>query len=648
MKSPRSVCSAPGCAAIVAAAAAMSVLTPGAAWAGEPFDVAALGDLTRLSIEDLGEIEITSVSRRAEPVSQAPSAVFVLTNEDVRRSGALTLPEALRGAPSLHVARIDGLDYSITPRGFGGFESANKLLVLVDGRSVYTPLFGGVDWDQVHLMLDDLDRIEVVSGPGGVLWGANAVNGVVNVVSRSAFDTQGLYAAGAAGTLDSDFRLRYGGALGANGAFRLSAVGYKRGALDNADGSQARDNWRGYQLGFRGDWRAGSSTFTLQGDVHDNDIDQSLGVNAGYVRGGNILGRWTHDFGGGLLEVQAYYDRVRRQARLIYDALDTYDIEMQHSFSLGGGRHRIVWGGGFRAGEDEFSNLIEPQLLSPASRNTSITNVFVQDEIGLGGDFSLIAGLKLEHNSYTKLEPLPSLRLAWRPSEGRLAWAAVSRAVRNPSRIERDFTIADVVIPGFFQAETLVAYEAGYRTQLLGRASFSASFFYNDYDDLRTNDLAAPGKLPIRVANTMRGRTAGVELWGTWDVRPWWRLSAGGTYLSKRFRLKPGSLDIAQFEAAGVDPDAWVKLRSQMQLARNLELDLSARAYDDVPTLRASGYQGADGYAELDARLAWKVRPGVELSLAGFNLLHARHAEASETRRTEIPRSAYLGLRWAY
>jgi iron complex outermembrane receptor protein len=633
------------CAALaLAAGMSLSAAPPAAA----DIQLAALGDLARLSIEDLGDIEITSVSRRAEPVGQAPSAVYVITNEDVRRAGSLTLPEALRLAPSLHVARIDALDYSITPRGFGGFESANKLLVLIDGRSVYSPLFSGVDWDQAHVMLDDLDRIEVVSGPGGVLWGANAVNGVINVVSRSSFDTQGLFAAGAAGTLDSDVRLRYGGALGRDGAFRVSATAYDRGALNRADGSQATDGWEGYQLGFRGDWRAGASDFTLQGDLHDNAIDQSVGL-AGYVRGANLLGRWTHDLGGaGQIEVQAYFDRVRRQARLIYDALDTYDVEMQHSFSLGGGRHRIVWGGGYRIGKDQFRTLVEPQALFPPSRRTSIANVFMQDEIRLGGDLSLIAGLKLEDNSYTRLEPMPSVRLAWRPAEDRLAWAAVSRVVRNPSRIERDFTLAGVVVPGFFEAESLIAYEAGYRTQVFGRASLSASVFYNDYDDLRTNDLAAPATLPIHVANTMKGRTIGVELWGTWDVRPWWRLSGGASYLNKDFELKRGSLDIAQFESAGVDPDGWVKLRSQFQLSRELQLDVNARAYDDVPTLRAEGYQGADGYAELDLRLAWRVNSGLELSLAAFNLLHDQHEEASETRRTEIPRSAYLGLRWAY
>ena len=631
---------------------AAMLAAPATGWAApadERFDLALAGDLDRLSIEDLGEIEITSVSRRPERIADAPSAVYVITSDDVRRSGHLSLPEALRLAPSLHVARIDALDYSITPRGFGGFEAANKLLVMIDGRSVYNPLFGGVDWDQQHVMLDDLDRIEVVSGPGGALWGANAVNGAVNVISRSSHDTQGLLFAGAAGTLDSDVRLRYGRSLGGGGAFRVYGSGYKRGDLNTAAGANAQDGWDGYQLGLRTDWRGASDTLTLQGETHDNSIDQSLGASSGYVRGAHVLGRWTHDFGGaGHLEVQAYYDRIRREARLIQDALDTYDIEFQHSFTFGGGRHRIVWGGGYRMGKDKFLPLTTAQLLDPGSRKVSIANVFMQDEIAIRPDLSLILGLKLEDNSYTRREPMPSVRLAWRPQEGQLVWGAISRAVRNPSRIERDFAIPGVVVPGFFGSEKLIAYEAGYRTQMSGRASFSASVFYNDYDDLRTNDFSAPATFPLHVGNTMVGQTYGAEVWGTWDVAPWWRLSAGGTWLGKAFKLKPGSLDVARFEAAGVDPDAWIKARSQFQLSRELALDVNVRAYNDVPPSRASGYLGADSYADLDARLAWRVNGALELALVGQNLLHRQHEEASETRRTHVPRSAYVSLRWAY
>jgi iron complex outermembrane receptor protein len=604
------------------------------------------GDLARLSLEELGQIEVTTVSRRPEPVAVAPGSVYVITNDDIRRAGALSLPEALRLALNLEVNRVDALDYSISARGFASQEAAQKLLVMIDGRSVYSTLLSGVFWDQHHVVLDDIDRIEVVSGPGGALWGANAVNGVVNVTTRSAMDTQGLLASAAAGTLDSDLRLRYGGRIGANAAFRIYGTGVLRGDLKRASGASARDGWESAQAGFRFDWKGVSDGLTFQGDIHDGSIDESLGATSGYVRGANALGRWTHDFGkGGELQVQAYYDRVRREASLIKDAVDTWDIQLQHTFSLGS-RHRFVWGGGYRVTDDAFEPIAGPQLLDPAARRVSIANAYVQDEVALSSRLSLTLGLKAENNSYTETQLMPNARLAWRATDNQMLWASVSRAIRNPSRVERDFAIPGVVVPGVFGAEELIAYEAGYRAQPTSKLTVSASLFWDHYDDLRTNDLTAPGVLPIYVGNTMRGRVLGVELWGTYDVRSWWRLSAGFTGIAKRFELKPGSLDIAQFEAGGADPGYWAKLRSQFQLSRDVDLDVRLRFFDDVPKLNTSGYFGAKAYAEADARIAWRVKPNLELALVGNNLLQAQHAEASEDRRSEIPRSAFVSLRW--
>ena len=610
-------------------------------------DDQALPGLERLSLEELAAIEVTSVSRRPEAVGDAGAAVFVVTNADIRRSGALTLAEALRIAPNLEVMRIDALDYSITARGFAGFEAANKLLVQIDGRTVYSPLFSGVDWDQQHLLLEDIGQIEVVSGPGGALWGANAVNGVVNITSRSAEETQGWLAAANLGTLDSDARLRYGGRLGANAAYRVYATGYKRGDLRLANGEDANDGWNGVQGGARLDWRGARDTVTLQGEVHDNAIDNSLGAAGGYVRGGNILGRWTRELGDiGVVEVQAYYDRVEREARLIYDSLDAYDVQVQHNFDWRG--HAVVWGGGLRRTEDTFRTLNPPNLLNPASRGVTIGNFFVQDQIALRDDLSLTLGLKLEDNSYTELDYMPSARLTWRLSDQHMVWVAVSRAIRNPSRIERDFFIAGLVAPGFMGSEELLAYEVGYRGRPSARTSLSLNVFYNDYDDLRTNELNPAISPPVYVGNTMRGSVWGLEAWGAFDVADWWRLSASANFLGKDFELKPGSLDVARFEAAGADPDHWFKLRSQMQITERLQLDVDLRAYGDVPRLRASGYVGTESYAEADVRLGWRITEALELSVVGQNLLNDQHAEASETRRTEVPRSAHVGLRWAY
>jgi iron complex outermembrane receptor protein len=603
-------------------------------------------DLDAFSIEELGQIQITSVSKRAESLGQAASAVFVITNEDLHRSGAMTLAESLRQAPNLEVTRIDALDYTITARGFSGSESSNKLLVLIDGRSIYTPLYSGVDWDQNHVLLDDLDRIEVISGPGGTLWGANAVNGVINVVSRPAQDTLGLLAAGNAGTLDSDARLRYGAMLGPNAAFRVYATGYKRGDLSRPSGVSANDGWWGLQAGFRTDWSNAASSMTVQGDVNNNRIDESAGFASGYARGGNLLARWTWRPGDhGELEVQGYYDRVERKARQVYDRMDTFDIQVQHSFTLGAA-HQVIWGAGYRHTADRFHTLTEPQVLSPERRRVSISNVFVQDEIALGPDVALTVGVKLENDSYTKLEALPNVRLAWRPSETQTVWAAVSRAVRNPSRVERDFFFVGLVEPGRFKSESLVAYEAGYRTLPSARSSLSVSVYYNDYDGLRSNDLTAPGVLPIYVGNSNKGRAVGAEIWGDYAVAAWWRLSAGFSVLDKKITKKAGSLDIAEFESGGVDADHWIKLRSQMKLGETVDLNIGVRGYGDVPTLKADGYRGAPAYVEADARLAWRLTPSTELSLTGSNLLSKRHPEASEIRRNEIPRSVMLGVRW--
>lgn len=608
----------------------------------------AANDLSRLSIEDLAQIEVTSVSKHSESIAHAPAAIYVLTNEHIRRSGAQTLPEVLQLAPSLEVMRVDALDYSITARGSAGLESANKLLVLVDGRSVYSPLSSGVDWDQHHVVLDDLERIEVISGPGGTLWGANAVNGVINITSKSAYDTQGLLVGATAGTLDSDAVLRFGGQVADGPAWRVYATAYKRGDLETATGANANDGWDGAQGGFRGDWARGRDTFTLQGDIAYNEIDNSLGVASGFVRTANILGRWTRDLGdGSAFEVQTYVDRNEREARLIYDKLDNHDIQAQYTFAIGD-RHKVVAGGGYRRSYDEFRTLMGIQLLSPEFRTTSISNVFVQDEVSLRDDVTLTIGLKFEDNSFTGAEWLPNARLAWRLTNDQLLWGAISRAVRNPSRIERDFSIPGVVEPGFFQPEVLLAYELGYRSQPLRNATVSVSLFYHDYDDLRTNDASPGFVLPLRVLNTQRGKTYGAELAGAWDVTDRWRLTGGLTLLGKDVTLQPGSRDIAAFESAGVDPNVWAKLRSEFAVTDTVDLDLGLRYYGEVPTLTASGYSGADAYTEASARLAWRVRPNLELSLMGQNLLDSRHPEASETRRTEIPRSVHAGLRWSY
>ncbi|ACG77448.1 TonB-dependent receptor [Phenylobacterium zucineum HLK1] len=633
--------------AALAGALAGAGLTAGTAQAEEaaapPGPAQALGEL---SIEELSQVNVTSVSKRPEPLGHAAASIYLITNEALLRSGAMSLPEALRLAPNVEVLRIDALDYSISSRGFAGFESSNKQLVLVDGRSVYTPLFSGVDWDQHHLVMEDIERIEVISGPGGTLWGANAVNGVINVVSKSAFDTDGLLAAANLGTLDSDVRLRAGRPLGDIAAGRVYVTAFRRGDLETADGADANDGWDGWQAGFRVDVAGDRDTFTLQGDVQDADIPESLGFASGYARGGNLVARWTRRTAGGTqLELQGYYDVMEREARQAHDEQRVWDAALQVSRPIGT-RHQLVAGGGYRVTKDEFRTLLEPQLLATPRRTTEIGNLFVEDEIALTPELLLAVGVKLETNSYTKAEWMPSARLGWRVSERQFLWASVSRAVRNPSRIERDFTIEGLVRPGVMGSEKLIAYEGGWRGRLTPRATASITLFYHDYDDIRTNELTPPGTLPIVVGNGIEGETWGVEAWADVQVTDRWRLSVGGVRLEKQFRIKDGVIDLSGFEAAGADPAWWLKANSHIDLTDRLSLDVGVRAFDAIPRLAPADYVGADGYVEAQARLAFKVREDLELSLTGLNLLHARHAEASEARRNEIPRSVHVGLRW--
>jgi iron complex outermembrane receptor protein len=607
----------------------------------------AISDLRRFSIEELATVEITSASKRAQPLSDAAASIHVLTNADVQSSGATSLPEALRLAPNLHVARIDALDYAISARGLNGFESANKLQVLIDGRSVYSPLYSGVEWDAQHVMLEDLERIEIVSGPGGTLWGANAVNGVVSVTTRDARETTGWLLSAASGSVDSLASVRYGRPLGVNSAFRVYGTAIDRGSMLQASGASANGGWRGWQAGFRSDFGLGANTFTLQGDVHDKDIASSLGL-AGLVKGGNLLARYEHVFGdGAILSVQTYFSRAERKARGIYDRTDSLDGQLQFN-SRPGTRHQIVAGVGHRTIDDEFQNFVNAFTLDPPTRRVRLANAFVQDEISLRSDLRLILGLKLEHSSFTGLEYMPNLRLAWQAGERTLLWGAVSRAVRTPSRLERELVIPGIIVPGRFEPETLIAYELGYRGQPLPNTSVSVTGFLHDYDHLRTNELSPGGRPPLFVGNEMRGRTLGIEAWADLDVTPTWRLSASFTALRKDFELKPGNRDVSRLEAAGVDPDFQASLRSQMQLSERLDLDLRLRYVDEVPRSTAAGYVGAPEYFEADARLAWRINDDVELAVGGSNLLDDSHAEASEARRKLIRRSVYAGLKWKY
>src|SRR5438552_11121534 len=407
-----------------------NVFLVSAAAGAQPMRVADIGDL---SIEELSNIKITSVSRHAERLSDAPAAIFVITGEDIRRSGATRLSEALRLAPNLEVARTSASSYAISARGFNN-TIANKLLVLIDGRTVYTPLFSGVFWDAQDVMLEDVERIEVISGPGATLWGANAVNGVINVITRRAAETQGTLLAAGAGNLERGAAARQGGKLGEDGAFRVYGKVSDRDRTLRADGTSAHDSWDSGQAGFRADWGTAAGAFTLQGDAYRGTIDQASGDIR--ISGGNVLGRWARQLSGGdRVQVQAYFDNTEREIPGTFtERLNILDVEFQHALRVGS-QHSVIWGGGYRRADDHVSNTAAIAFL-PADRNLRWGNLFVQDEIALHGDqLRLTLGTKAQSNPYTGTEFLPSARIAWKPDASRLVWSALSRAVRAPARL---------------------------------------------------------------------------------------------------------------------------------------------------------------------------------------------------------------------
>ena len=616
------------CATAAVWAIAASLVSPQPARAARP---QTLEDLKQLSIEDLANVEITSVFKRPEPISKAPAAVYVITGEDIRRSSATTLPEALRLAPNLQVARRNAQAYAISARGFNSVEASVKMLVLIDGRSIYTPLFGGVIWDQHNVPLEDIERIEVISGPGGTLWGANAFNGVINVITKSAAQTQGGLASVHAGNLERGALARYGGKLGETGAWRAYASGFEQDETLTTTGIGADDDWSNRQTGFRADWGSQADAFTLQGDLFDNRLRPGDGV------GGNLLGRWTRRLGdGSQLEAQAYYDMVDRSAPGVRDELQVFDAEAQHSLRRGA-RHEVVWGGGLRHVQDEFVNRLNAFVLTPQSDEIILANVFAQDTFAIDDDLRLTAGLKIEYSSYTDFEYLPSVRLAYDLSETSLLWSAVSRAVRTPARFDRDLNAAGILEPATgFQSEEVIAYEAGWRGQPTPQTSLSVSLFYNDYDELRVLAISPDTGL-LRFDNRMEGETYGVEVWGDWRPLAWWRLSAGANLLKKNLELEPGAVTLALDQHQGNDPEYQAQLRSHMDLGEDVELDIGLRGVDDLPSPRLPRY------VELDARIGWEVTEGFELSLAGVNLLDSSHPETGPlASRTEARRSVYL------
>jgi len=605
-------------------------------------------ELTDMTLEELANVVVISVSRQAERLSDAAASIFVIRAEDIRRSGARSIPEALRLAPNLQVARTSASGYAISARGFNN-ALGNKLLVLIDGRTVYTPLFSGVFWDQQDVMLEDVERIEVISGPGATLWGANAVNGVINVITRAASDTQGVLFSGGAGNRDRVGSIRYGGKLGESGHYRVYGRDLELQNTRRENGTSAPDGWRRRQAGFRADWGAAHRNFTLQGDAYAGEAEARPAGGPVEVSGMNLLARWKERFSSGSdLGVQAYYDRSERVDRTGFQGdVSTIDLEFEHGIPLGD--HRLLWGAGYRNAHDDIEATLPPLQIAfvPPSRTLTWHNVFVQDAWRLGRSVELTLGIKAESNDYTGWEYLPSARLAWKPGDNQLVWGAVSRAVRAPARLDRDFTLSFVVPPlnvplirggPYFESEVAKVYEIGYRAQPTSVLSYSFTAFRHEYEKLRSG--MPP---PAFIENQIEGFSNGVEGWGTLQALPGWRLMAGFSTLRQHLGVNPGSRDPTGPIALGNDPDHQWLLRSSHTLAGGHEIDVMMRRVGSLP-LQAPGVS-VPAYTALDARWGWRINRSVEVSLTLQNLLDPEHGEFDQPGvRSEYRRSAFFNL----
>jgi iron complex outermembrane receptor protein len=629
-------------------------------------------DVTAMSMEDLMNLQVTSVSKRTQKVADAAAAIFVITQEDIRRLGATSIPEALRLVPGLEVARIDQNKWAIGSRGFNG-RFDNKLLVLIDGRSVYTPLFSGVYWNVQDVMLEDVDRIEVIRGPGATLWGANAVDGVINVITKKAKATQSAVVTAGAGTEErAAGGVRYGGKLGNNTYYRAYTKYFDWGPSAYPSGMTAHDGWDALRGGFRADWTpAGANSLTLQGDIYRSRFDETLTVaslsapysntfpNDGKYSGGNILGRWNHTSERSSMSLQMYYDNTTITDHSLFgDHQNILDLDFQHGFHVGDSQ-QFVWGLGYRSIRDKndasFTVSLQPNQVTLNQFST-----FLQDEISLVDNrLQITLGSKFERNEFTGFEVEPNARLLWNLTPNQSVWTAVSRAVRTPALTEEGLRLNSKVIPPGpstsnpypfpgviavfgcssvtsicshqFNSEDLLAYELGYRVQATSNLSLDIATFYNNYSNLRTAEPGAPfveGSpaptdfvIPFGAGNKMSGGTYGVELFADWKVVPKWRLAGSYSYLQMNIHKNLDSQDPTPDNPNGSSPRHQWYLRSSVDLPKHFDQDTTLRFVDHLPGLNVPSYYS------LDAHLGWRPVTRLELSIGGQNLLNNWHFE---------------------
>jgi iron complex outermembrane recepter protein len=619
----------------------------------------AAADLFERTIEELGELRVVSVSRRSEPLREAASSIFVITAEDIRRSGFSTIPEILRLAPGVEVARNGAHSWTISIRGFNS-DLSNKLLVLIDGRSVYSPLYAGVFWDAQDTLLQDIERIEVISGPGGTLWGANAVNGVINIITRPASETKGsLVELGAGDEQQLSVGLRHGFTLPGDMSARAYLKYTDRDGSRLLSGEDGVDDVGMAQAGFRMDWdRDASTTMTLQGDIYDGELgamllgDFTLGTLPGPptpgdvdISGHNVLARWNRQLANGALSLQAYYDHTTRNTPGSFNEdRDTLDLDFQHHFTASE-RHNIVWGGGLRWTGDQLDNTLFASFL-PDERTDRTFSLFFQDEIGLWANRAFLTlGTKVEKNDYTNFEVQPNIRATWKVADGHTMWGAVSRAVRIPARLDTDLELtAPVEIPGLgfplyvlvsgdedYDSEELVATELGYRAGLTQDLSLDLSLYYNQYDRLQTQE---PGEItfvgdPVpeyvtlraRLQNGMEGDTYGGSLVANWQPTPYWKLQFQYAYLRMDMKLSDGALDEGALTIEGKSPRQQAAVHSFLELPYDFDVYVGVRYTDELQALNVPDFTA------VNLSLGWQATERLRTSLTVHNLNDDAHLE---------------------
>ena len=634
--------------------------------------------IVTLTLEQLGNLDVTIVSKEPEPIRRTPAAVTVITQEDLRRSGATTLPEALKMAPGVAVARIDSDHWSVGIRGFGD-QFSKSVLVMIDGRSVYTPLFAGIQWAVQDTVLDDIERIEVVRGPGGTVWGANAVNGVVNIITKHAADTYGGLVSVGGGNLDHAIAsFRYGGGRGDAFSYRVQGKGFMRGPELHPNALKpAFDDWRMGQLGFRADWQLDSADLTVSGDIYSGRDGQSVSLGqfsppsqlVSYspfdVSGGNVLAHWRRLLkSGGDIRFQGYYDRTNLLGPQLGETRHTLNADLIHRPG-GVGRHNLLWGLGARISPSDISQTVQTLDITPHRQTDSVYSAFVQDELSLVSDgLWLTLGSKIERNNYTGVEVQPSARLLWTPSNRQSLWTAFSRAVRTPSRLEEDFQLTGLLTPSpptfvriqgnhDFVSEELLGLEAGYRSVVTDRLYVDLTVFHNDHDKLQS--LGAPSivaettpppahlLLVFPYANGVRGTSTGFEVAPDWKPTAWGQIKASYSYLGIDLENVPGHTDTSAVSSyEGSSPRHQLALRGLLELSQGVELD---------PTFRyvsALAGRNVDSFGTFDLRVGWRTIPGLDVSVTVQSLFQSDHVEFAHDPPPPVAlkRSVYASIVW--